>query len=233
MIHTCLAVDDEILALDIVQTYVERTPWLQLKGRCTTAMAAMNVLRETPVDILFLDVQLPDLTGLEMLRALARPPLVIFTTAYERYAVESYTLDAVDYLVKPFSFERFLTAAQKADSVLAATVARQGHPDSLFIHTDQGDIRIPSTDVLYIKGLSEYAIVKTLKKEYMVRESLKDIESRISRFGFLRVHKSYIVGMHHVHLVDHGVIRVGDAVIPIGKTYRDAVRVFIERSRIG
>ena len=233
MIYSCLAVDDEVLALDIVQTYVERFPWLELRGRCQTAMEALRVLRETPVDILFLDIQLPDITGMEMLRSLYRPPLVIFTTAYERYAVESYTVDAVDYLVKPFSFERFLAAVQKAESILSAAASTPDGGDALFIHTDQGDVRIASKDVLYIKSLSEYAVVYTSAKEYLVRESLRDIEMRLSRFGFLRVHKSYIVSSRNVSTVDANVIRVGDAVIPVGKTYRDAVRQFVERSRIG
>ena len=237
MTRTCLAVDDEYLALNVVEKYVARVPWLELKGRCKTAMEAMEALRDGGVDILLLDIQLPDITGIDMLRTLPRPPAVIFTTAYSAYAVESYTVDAVDYLLKPFPFERFLVAVQKADDQLraaaAAAVPVGRGEDSLFIRTDQGDLRIDAGDVLSVEGLREYTLVRTKAKEYMVRESLRDIEQRLARFGFLRVHKSYIVGIRHVVVIDHNVIRVGDQVIPIGKTYREAVRAFIETKRIG
>lgn len=233
MNFSCLAVDDEVLALDVVQTYVERIPWLDLKERCRTATEALAFLRRETVHILFLDIQLPDITGMEMLRSLPRPPLVIFTTAFEQYAVESYTVDAVDYLVKPFSFERFLNAVHKAEMLLAPSTDASGGGDTLFIHTEQGDLRVAGRDVLYIESLSEYAVIRTVAKEYLVRESLREIERRTARLGFLRVHKSYIVSIHNVSKVENNVIRVGDVVIPVGKTYRDAVRHFVERLRIG
>ena len=238
MTWTCLAVDDEYLALNVIENFVSRVPWLELKGRCTTAMAAVEKLHDQAVDILFLDIQLPDLTGIDMLRTLTRPPVVIFTTAYSAYAVESYTVDAVDYLLKPFAFERFLAAVQKADAQLRNTSS--GPPltkgediASVFIHTDEGDIRVAVRDILFIKGLREYALVQTRSREYLIRDSLRDIEKRFACFGFLRVHKSYIVGVRHVVVVDHTVLRVGDEVIPIGKTYREAVRTFIEQMRLG
>jgi len=238
MTRTCLAVDDEYLALNVVENYVSRIPWLELKGRCATAMSAVEMLRGTPVDILFLDIQLPDLTGIDMLRTLGRPPVVIFTTAYASYAVESYTVDAVDYLLKPFSFERFLSAVQKADVQLQSSqgLSMNGAGEdsaSVFIHTDDGDLRVPAGDILFIRGLREYALVQTKSKEYLIRENLRDIETRLARFGFLRVHKSYIVSIHHVVIIDHNVIRVGDEVIPIGKTYRETVRNFIGQIRLG
>lgn len=238
MTWSCLAVDDEYLALNVIENFVSRIPWLELKGRCTTAMAAMEQLRKEPVDILFLDIQLPDITGIDMLRTIPRPPLVIFTTAYAAYAVESYTVDAVDYLLKPFSFERFLAGVQKAETVLRSSasvpaMAAREESASLFIRTEAGDLRVPAKDILFIKGLREYALVQTRTKNYMIRESLRDIELRFARFGFLRVHKSYIVSMHHVAVVDHNVVRVGDEVIPIGKTYREAVRMYIGQMRIG
>ncbi len=238
MTWTCLAVDDEYLALNVIENFVSRIPWLALKGRCTTAMAAVETLRKEHVDILFLDIQLPDITGIDMLRTLPHPPLVIFTTAYAAYAVESYTVDAVDYLLKPFSFERFLAGVQKAETLLrnadaSSSVAPRDDAASLFIRTEEGDLRVPAQDILFIKGLREYAQVQTRTKHYLIRESLREIETRFTRFGFLRVHKSYIVSMHHVAVVDHNVIRVGDEVIPIGKTYREAVRTYIDQMRIG
>jgi len=234
--RSCLAVDDEYLALNLVEKYVARVPWLTLAGRCTTAVEALERLRDTPVDILLLDIHLPDITGIEMLHTLPDAPLVIFTTAFDRYAVESYTLDAVDYLLKPFSFERFLAAVQKAERVLRRHGAAMRAPDPgglLFIHTDRGDLRIAADDVLSITGLREYAVVRTRAREYMVRENLRAIEGRLAPFGFLRVHKSHIVNMHHVSVVDHTVLRVGDEVIPIGKTYREAVRAYIAQLSIG
>jgi DNA-binding LytR/AlgR family response regulator len=238
MTWTCLAVDDEYLALNVIENFVSRVPWLELKGRCTTAMEAMEKLHDEAVDILFLDIQLPDLTGIDMLRTLTRPPVVIFTTAYAAYAVESYTVDAVDYLLKPFAFERFLTAVQKADAQLrnaapAPALTMGEDIASVFIRTDGGDIRVAVGDILFIKGLREYALVQTTSREYLIRDSLRDIEKRFASFGFLRVHKSYIVGVRHVVVVDHTVLRVGDEVIPIGKTYRETVRTFIEQMRLG
>ena len=231
MILTCLAVDDEPLALDIIETYVGDISWLNLAGRCGTSMEAASLLRETEIDLLFLDIQLPDLSGFQLLRSLRRPPLVVFTTAYEQYAVESYTVDAIDYLVKPFSFERFLRAVQKAADTIVPP--DQGNGARLFIHTDEGDMRIDSDDILYVKGMNDYALVRTAARQFTVRESLRDIELRIGHRGFLRVHKSWIVALRHISVVDRSILRVGDAVIPIGKTYRDAVRLVIDKNRIG
>jgi DNA-binding LytR/AlgR family response regulator len=228
---TCLAVDDEPLALDVIETYVGDIGWLEFAGRCGTSVEAIEKLRENDIELLFLDIQLPDLDGFELLRTLRRPPLVIFTTAYEQYAVESYTVDAVDYLVKPFSFERFLRAAQKA----ADTVVHHdnGASTPFFIRTDEGDVRIDVHDILHVKGMNEYAVLTTAAKQFVVRESLRDIEHRIARYGFLRVHKSWIVSIPRITVIDRNILRVADAVVPIGKTYRDSVRRVVESRRLG
>ncbi|MBE0645846.1 MAG: response regulator transcription factor [Bacteroidetes bacterium] len=240
MTLTCLAVDDEPLALDIIESYAGKVDWLRLSGRCTSSTDAISFLQGQDVDLLLLDIQLPDLNGFELLSTLRHPPLVIFTTAYESYAVESYTVDAVDYLVKPFSFERFLRAAQKAAAQKTASpippLAQQIKDDSvrpLFIHTDTGDVRVEVDDLLYVKGMNEYAVVRSGTQEYVVRESLRQLEARLAPFGFIRVHKSWIVSLRKITVVDRGILRVGDAVIPVGKSYRDALRQLIEQSRIG
>ncbi len=230
---TCLAVDDEPLALDIIESYASRVDWLQLRGRCLTAMEAIAILREESVDILFLDIQLPDLNGFELLASLPHPPRVIFTTAYEQFAAQSYNVDAVDYLVKPFSFERFLRAVQKAADAIVHDIHAPVADATVFVHTDEGDVRIDAQDILYVQGMNEYAVVRTHARKFTVRESLKDIERRLARYGFLRVHKSWIVAVNSIVLVDHNVLRVGDAVIPVGKTYRDSLRTVIDRRRIG
>ncbi len=232
MIITCLAVDDEPLALDVIETYVHKINWLSLASRCGTSMEALHILRTREIDLIFLDIQLPDLTGFELLRTLRKPPMVVFTTAYEIFAAESYTVDAVDYLVKPFSFERFLRAAQKAAE---ERTDKHEHNDSsqFFIHTDQGDVRIDVHDILYVKGLNEYAIIKTELREFVVRESLRDIEERIAHYGYLRVHKSWIVSIRNIAIIDRNILRVGDAVIPIGRTYLESVRQVVEERRLG
>ena len=229
MTLTCLAVDDEPLALEIIAAHAARVSWIDLAGQCGTATEAIAFLQQQHVDLLFLDIQLPDLTGLEMLATLPHPPMVIFTTAYEQYAVESYSFDAVDYLVKPFSFERFLRAVQKA----AAKRPEPDHGRFLFIHTDGGDLRVDIDDLLYVKGMNEYVVVRGGNKEYIVRESLRDLEQRLAPFGFVRVHKSWIVALRKITVIDHGVLRVGDTVIPVGKSYREALRQVIDRMRIG
>lgn len=227
----CLAVDDEPLALEIIASYAAQVDWIDLAGQCASATEAISFLQKHPVDLLLLDIQLPDLTGMEMLSTLRRPPMVIFTTAYESYAVESYTFDAVDYLVKPFSFERFLRAVQKASA--QRSPARADGPDFIFIHSDSGDVRVDLGDILYIRGMNEYALVRSRTKEYIVRESLRDLESRLSPLGFVRVHKSWIVAIRKISVIDHGVLRIGDTVIPVGKSYRDGLREVIDRMRLG
>jgi DNA-binding LytR/AlgR family response regulator len=232
MTISCLAVDDEPLALDVIETFVQKISWLTLVGRCGTSMEALQILRSREIDLLFLDIQLPDLTGFELLRTLSKPPMVVFTTAYAHFAAESYTLDAVDYLVKPFTFERFVRAAQKAAEERTDRHVHNGS-SQFFIHTDQGDVCIDVHDILYIKGLNEYAIIKTGLREFVVRESLRDIEERIAHYGYLRVHKSWIVSIKSIAVIDRTFLRVGDAVIPIGRTYHERVRQVVEERRLG
>jgi len=232
MSYTCLAVDDEPLALDVVETYIADITWLELAGRCGTSLEALDALRGRDIDILFLDIQLPDLSGFDLLKTLRNPPLVIFTTAYENYAAHSYTVDAIDYVVKPFSFERFLRAAQKAADALSASNGRN-ISSHFFIHTTEGDVRINVHDIQLVKGMDDYAVIKTPSREFVVRESLREIEQRIARHGYLRVHKSWIVAINQIVVIDRNILRIGRDIVPIGKTYREAVRRIIEERRLG
>jgi len=231
----CVAVDDEPLALDLVETYVAKVPYLELLARCESAVETLDVIRKQDTDILFLDIQLPDLTGFDLLSAVANPPPVIFTTAYDSYAVRSYAVDAVDYLLKPFSFPRFLRAVQKASALRRLTISecKPIEERHVFLHVDGKDLRIDVDDILLVEGMNEYAIVRTPDKKYIIRESLHSIEVKLAPYGFLRVHKSYIIPLHRTASIDHGVIRIKDGVLPLGIPYRQVVDAAVARLRIG
>ncbi|WP_045690392.1 LytR/AlgR family response regulator transcription factor [Hymenobacter sp. AT01-02] len=241
----CLLVDDEPLALRLLTNYVERVPFLELVGTCRSALEAMAVLQKERVDVLFLDIQMPDLTGVEFVRSMRPEALVIFTTAYEAYALEGYNLDAVDYLVKPIAFERFVKAAQKAQDRLAprggaevappaptpaAPVAPTPHPadDFIFVKADYHTQRINLRDIRYLEGLKDYIKIFAGAKPILTLNSLKAFEDRLPSHDFVRVHRSYIVALSWIDSIRKNRIYMGEAIIPIGDSYADAFHKLIE-----
>jgi two-component system, LytTR family, response regulator len=234
MTMRCIAVDDEPLALDLIESYIAKAPQLVLAARCGTALEALPLIRAGEADLLLLDIQLPDLSGFELLATIPNPPYVIFTTAYDRYAVQSYTVSAVDYLLKPFSFQRFLQAVSKVPA--AEAQSRHVSPEispHIFIHTDSRTVRVAVDDIHIVQGMNDYVLIKTRQTRYTVRDSMRDIENALSRYGFMRIHKSYIVAVDKISSIEHNVIRVRDETIPIGKFYRDAFLAFINARKIG
>ncbi|TGD79595.1 LytR/AlgR family response regulator transcription factor [Hymenobacter wooponensis] len=236
----CLLVDDEPLALRLLTSYVERVPFLELVGTCRSALEAMTVLQQESVDVLFLDIQMPDLTGVEFVRTLRPEALVIFTTAYEAYALEGFNLNAVDYLVKPFAFDRFVQAAQKAQDRLQArrptdTAAPTPAPpaptptdDFIFVKADYHTQRINLRDIRYLEGLKDYIKIYTGGKPVLTLNSLKAFEDRLPSQDFVRVHRSYIVALSWIDSIRKNRIYLGDAIIPIGDSYADAFHKLIE-----
>ena len=236
----CLLVDDEPLALRLLTSYVERVPFLELVGTCRSALEAMTVLQHESVDVLFLDIQMPDLTGVEFVRTLRPEALVIFTTAYEAYALEGFNLNAVDYLVKPFAFDRFVQAAQKAQDRLQArrpvdaapTPAPPAAPapadDFIFVKADYHTQRINLRDIRYLEGLKDYIKIYTGGKPVLTLNSLKAFEDRLPSQDFVRVHRSYIVALSWIDSIRKNRIYLGDAIIPIGDSYSDAFHKLIE-----
>ncbi|WP_116127610.1 LytR/AlgR family response regulator transcription factor [Lewinella sp. IMCC34183] len=220
----CLIVDDEELARRLVRAYCERLPDLRVAGEAAHPLAARTLLRERAVDLLFLDIQMPEMTGLDFLRSLGRPPAVILTTAYADYAVEGFELDVVDYLLKPFAFDRFVRAVGKARDYRFADAPGTGAPPPfLLVKADRKTYRLPYADILYIESLREYVGYHTRDGRRVALGSLKQLEESLPP-GFLRVHKSYIVATDKVEVLDGNQLHIGDARIPIGGSYREVVK---------
>lgn len=228
MIRTLL-VDDEYLALNLLEAYVQQVPDLELLGKEKLPMKALERLQQGQVDLLFLDIQMPVLSGNNLLRTLQNPPLVIFTTAYTEYAIEAYDLNVVDYLLKPFPFERFLQAVQKAKQLLNVRQSsnsgeNQTSPNFLSLKVDGKLVKVFLEDILYIEGLKEYVrFVCSGNRRYVTLESLRNLEELLPAQQFSRVHKSYIVAKTKVSALDGNMLEIGTVKIPISRGKRDEV----------
>lgn len=226
---TCLVIDDEPVARKGIARYVEQTPFLTLAGTCKGAMEATEFLRQQKVDLLFLDIQMPDLTGTDFLRALDSPPVAIFTTAYREYAIEGFELNALDYLVKPISFQRFLKAANKAQAhfKLLRRPDNAGLPsktaDHFFIKSDGQFIKIKLDDVLYFESEKDYVFIHTRQKRYMALLSLKQLEQELPAERFVRVHRSYLVPLDKVEMMDNHKLVIGEHRIPVSRSLQDEI----------
>lgn len=227
----CLIVDDEPLALDVLETFVQRLDSLELVCRCNNAVEAYNCLQEQAIDLIFLDIQMPRLTGIEFLKSLPNPPKVIFTTAYRDYAVEGFELNAVDYLLKPFSFERFLKAVSKVaypvQPVAPTTVvvpSEVSYKDAfIYLKADKKMVKIMLADILYIESLKDYIRVKTEAKEVISYQKISFLEEKLPKDKFLRIHRSFIVAMEKVQAFSATSVELGKAEIPIGRFYKNEV----------
>ena len=217
---TAIAIDDEYLALDLIEDYIRQTPDLELVQTYPSAAAALEPIRQRPPDLLFLDIQMPGLSGLNLLRTLRRPPATIFTTAYAQHAVDAFDLNAVDYLLKPFSFERFLQAVGKARDLLQQTVAE---PEVLVAKVDGKLVRIPFTDILYIEGLKEYVRIHTPSGRYVTLERMKNLEDFLPTQAFLRIHKSYIIARAQARSLEGNLLEIAGTQLPISRSKRDEI----------
>ncbi|MBO9637443.1 MAG: response regulator transcription factor [Siphonobacter aquaeclarae] len=224
----CLAVDDEPLALEVIEAYCAKVPNIRLIDLCRGPMQALQVLAHTQVDLLLLDIEMPDLSGLQLLRMLKNPPLVILTTAYQEFALESYEVSALDYLLKPILFERFVQAIHKAQERLAPVAGAESHvlptvfpTKSLFIKSEGRTIRLDISDILYVEGRKDYVMIYTSEKKWITQLTLAWIEERLISEGFVRIHRSYIVAIHKIDLLDRNSIQINGKHIPIGDFYRE------------
>lgn len=233
-----VAIDDEPLALQLVKEYVEKTPFLELAGAFDNPLEAVSFIKSSDVDLALLDIQMPDLTGTELAGVISGGPKVIFTTAYEKYALEGFRLDAVDYLLKPFSYAEFLKAVQKAEKLI--NLERQELPsleirnEFLFIKSDYKIRRIDFSEIHYIEGLKDYVkiFLRGEKKPLLSQSTLKALESRLPEDRFMRVHRSYIVNLETVKVIDRGRIVYGEVRIPVTEQYRDRFQEFLDRNFI-
>jgi DNA-binding LytR/AlgR family response regulator len=229
----CLIVDDEPPAIKVLLSYVENIKDLDVAGTCFNALEAMQVLQQQPVDLIFLDIKMPRLLGTEFIRTLRNPPKVIFTTAHKDYAVEGFDLDAVDYLLKPFSFERFLKAINKIGGIsptpgttiplhVAATPSPFPTQGSfLYFRVDRKMTRVELDDILYIESLKDYSrIVRTAEKPLVMKKPISSIEEMLPENQFIRIHRSFIVAIQKVTAYTQHHIEVGDQELPIGRLYR-------------
>ena len=229
---TCIIVDDEPLALEILETYLEKIPEIKLLGAFSNGIEALHFLKNHQVDLLLLDIEMPELTGIQLMKVLSDPPKVIFTTAYDQYAIKSYELEAVDYLLKPVQFSRFLQAIEKAQKQISrekpASFSQMSPEASyLFIKTEHRIQRIEKADILYIEGMKNYLRIVTNHNKYMTILSFKKAQMLLNEDRFIRVHKSFLIAINKIDCIEHGRILIGERRIPISETYKTAVQARI------
>jgi DNA-binding LytR/AlgR family response regulator len=229
---SCLIVDDEPPALDVLKKYIESIPTLQLAACCTNAVDALAVIQKQPIDLIFLDIQMPQILGTDFVRTLPNPPKIIFTTAYRKYAVEGFDLNAVDYLLKPIPFERFLKAVNK---VMNTSVQQNNHAEvaarnekeitDSFIHfrADRKILKIALEDILYVESLKDYIKVVTRSKTFLTKHSISSLEENLPANAFIRIHRSYIIAINKIDFFTHELVGIGKLELPISRMYRHEV----------
>ena len=234
----CAVVDDEPLALGLMASYVKKTPFLELVGSYSSAVQAMQEMHDHPVDLLFLDIQMPELNGLDYSRMLPRQTRVVFTTAFNQYAIDGYRVNALDYLLKPISYPDFLQAANKAqDWFKLVEQGQKEHIDSsdsirsIFVKSEYKLIQIELKNILYIEGLKDYVKIyeENSAKPIMSLMSMKSLEEMLPASRFIRVHRSYIVQKEKIRIIDHNRIVFGNTYIPIGDNYKQAFQEFLDK----
>ena len=233
-----LAIDDEPLALQQLVAYIGKVPFLQVAGQCQSALEAMEILDREPVDAIFCDINMPDLSGMEFVKSLTVPPLVVFTTAYSEYAVEGFKVDAVDYLLKPFGLQDFMRAANRLKERLeikGKTLEAVETGDDIFVKTDYRVVKVAIQDIRYVEGMSEYLKLhlESQPKPIVTLLAMKALEERLPQ-NFMRIHRSYIVNLDKIKEVNKNrVILDADTYLPIGDSYREAFNRYIEAKFLG
>jgi DNA-binding LytR/AlgR family response regulator len=228
----CLIIDDEPLALDLIESYVLKTSFLELAGKCASAFEAIEIIHQEPIDLLFLDIQMPDLSGLELTRSLPKGPKVIFTTAFEQYALEGFKADAIDYLLKPFNYAEFLKAASKAREWMGfnqPAPAPKEEIQEIFVKSDYKLVKISLPEVLYIEGMKDYAKIYLITQDRPVLTlmSLKALEEQLPDRQFMRVHRSYIVNLSRIEAVERSQINIKGNLIPVADQYKEGFQQYL------
>lgn len=236
----CLVVDDEPLALDILEDYISKVPFLTLVKTTTSAIEGLSLVQNDAIDLVFLDVQMPELTGIQFLKIINGKCDVILTTAYSQYALDGYDLDVVDYLLKPIAFDRFYKAAQKVlqssgntNSSAPEVLSVQKNHDFIFVKTEHKIQKIYLDDILYIEGLKDYISIFTRYERIITLQNMKKMEESLPSKSFIRVHKSYIIALGKIESIERSRIQIGEKIIPIGDTYREYFFKQIENKNIG
>ena len=233
----CVTADDEPLALKLVETFIEQTPFLRLAGSCSSAVEVIKLLQNIQADLLLLDINMPNLNGMELAHLLQQqpPPLpkIIFTTAYNHYAIEGYKVNAVDYLLKPFNYEEFLRAVNKALQLTQAETkpAARAEEESLFIKVEYLWVKVAYKDILYIESLKDYVKLHLAApaKSVLSLTSLKVLEERLPAAKFVRMHRSYIVALDKITSISKTALHIGDTEIPVGEQYRKTFKAIVDK----
>ncbi len=240
-----IIVDDEPLAQDVLETYIQKVPELQLVEKCSNALQANEALQKHQVDLMFLDIQMPQLTGIDFLKTLASPPMVIFTTAYSDFAVEGFELNALDYLLKPISLERFMKAVNKAmdqlqlqrDAADTQAAAPAGEErEFFFVKADKKLVKVRFDDIIYIEGLKDYVIIRMDDSRVITLQTMKSLEEKLPDDIFQRIHRSYIVNVQKIEALMGNMVEVMEKGkvkhLPIGKNYRDELQEIVNRNKL-
>ena len=237
----CLAIDDEPLALQQLTTYIQKVPFLELAAQCQSALEARKFLEQDSVDAIFCDINMPDLNGMDFVKSLQAPPLIVFTTAYSEYAVEGFKVNAVDYLLKPFGLDDFRRAANRIKERQESVSTNIQHPipntqpASLFVKTDYRMVKISIADIRYIEGMSEYLKIylEGEEKPIITLLSMKKIETRLPE-NFMRIHRSYIVNLHKILEVNKNrIIMDAETYLPVGDMYKEAFQQYLDTMFLG
>jgi DNA-binding LytR/AlgR family response regulator len=234
----CLIVDDEPPALLLMEKYINAVPVLHFAGKCSNAVDAMSILQQHSIDLIFLDIQMPHILGTDFIRTLVNPPKVVFTTAFRKFAIEGFELDAVDYLLKPISFERFLKAVNKVMKLNLPVVQgfpqdmmpkKEPEPAFLFLRADRKNLKIQLHEILYIESLKDYVRVVTKDRSIVSKQSISAIEENLPEETFLRIHRSFIVSLSKIESFTAGVIQIGKYELPVSRSYRHEVEKVLKK----
>jgi DNA-binding LytR/AlgR family response regulator len=226
----CLAVDDEPLALELLEDNISKLPYLKLVASCDNALEAMKIMEQEKIDLIFLDIQMPGLTGLQFIQSMTVKPMIILVTAYEKFALEGFNLDVTDYLLKPVSLDRFMKACNKAKELfdlkkLPAESSAASDPGYFFVNVDYSMLKITTADIMYIEGLKDYIKIhlKSSQKPVVTRMPMKTIEEQLPGNAFLRIHKSYIVSIAFITAIRKSSVFIGALELPVSDNYKDAI----------
>ena len=224
----CIAIDDEPLALELLEDNISKVPYLQLVSSCSNPLQAMQVLQHESIDLIFLDIQMPGLTGLQFIQTIQQKPMFILITAYEKYALEGYNLDVVDYLVKPVAIERFIKACNKAWELYQLKTRKFNageQPNYFFINADYSLVKVIFADIMWIEGLKDYLKIhlKSTSKPLVARITMKLIEEQLPANMFVRVQKSFIISKEHITSIRKNSVFINDIEIPVGDNYKNAI----------
>ncbi|WP_207514533.1 LytR/AlgR family response regulator transcription factor [Longitalea luteola] len=226
--YNCIIVEDEPLAAEVIKDYIGQVPFLQLKGICTDALYAIDLLQKEKIDLVFLDIHLPKLKGLDFIKALKNPPQVIITSAYQEYALQGYELNVVDYLLKPIEFSRFVMAVNKlkereAGPALPVSSAAGSERAALFFNVSKKHVKIYIDEILFIESLKEYIRITTKDKSILTKFQLGQIEEMLAQNGFLRIHRSFLVAKSKIDAFSATDVEIAGKQIPIGRSYKDTI----------